>query len=154
MKTRSMMFAVLVLAVTGVAMAADPFVGTWKLNVAKSRFGGRSAPQSRTRKIEAQGNGYKSVSDIIDSDGKPVHQEMSMHCDGKEYPATDAPPDVTVATKRIDTNTIEMVIKQGGKVVQTHRNVVSRDGKTLTHTNKGTSSTGQKIDIFLIFDKQ
>ena len=56
-------FTALVLAVfaSGVLPAQrDAFVGTWRLNTAKSKFNPGPAPRSETRTTEVQGNGGKS----------------------------------------------------------------------------------------------
>jgi len=49
------------LAASGVLLAQQesPFVGTWKLNLAKSKFTGRQPPKSGTRTEVAQGDGFK-----------------------------------------------------------------------------------------------
>ena len=45
-----------VLASTAVVIAADNNVGTWKLNLAKSKYSPGPAPKSQTLKIEAWGD--------------------------------------------------------------------------------------------------
>jgi hypothetical protein len=51
------LIAVLALAVTSVAMAADPIIGTWKLNPAKSKFApnGWEAPKEQTEVYRESG---------------------------------------------------------------------------------------------------
>jgi hypothetical protein len=146
---------ILVLALSTVALAADPFVGTWKLNVAKSKS---SFPPSKstTVKIEAQDNGLKIVSDSVNAEGKPIHAETAFKYDGKDYPYTQTgvPPDVTVVAKRINANTRETTLHFGGKEVFTSHDVVSKDGKTMTRTMKGTNSQGQEYTATSVYDKQ
>ena len=56
--------AVPLLALSVFAFAADSNIGTWKLNVAKSKYSPGPAPQSQTLKIEASGtNGVKYTAD-------------------------------------------------------------------------------------------
>ncbi len=50
--------AALTLAVVASAQSKDPFVGSWRLNVAKSKYTG-PAPKSITSTYEAAGQGYK-----------------------------------------------------------------------------------------------
>ena len=52
------------------AQGNDPRVGTWKLNVAKSKYDPGPAPQSQTLKVEAVGKGEKITSEAIAADGK------------------------------------------------------------------------------------
>ena len=64
-------------------------------------------------------------------------------------------PDVdSQALKQIDRYTVEGNLMKSGKVVQTARRVVSKDGKVLTIWFKGTDAKGRKIDNMLVFDKR
>ena len=102
----------------GLLWAADPFVGTWKLNVAKSKFDPpSSALKSDLVKIAAQVNGLKYTFDRVDLEGKAIHIEYAAKFDGKDYPVTIT-GDKSVSTtslRRIDANTIESVNKINGK---------------------------------------
>ena len=59
-----------------------------------------------------------------------------------------------VAVKRIDAHTLESVMKKGGKVTTTQRNVVSADGKMRTVTTTGTDGQGQKVNNVAVLEKQ
>ena len=75
------------------AMAADPWVGTWKLNPAKSKApGGRIPHPSSTNVIEIQGETMHLVSDQTDAAGKLEHVEYTAKFDGKEYPVKSTQP--------------------------------------------------------------
>jgi len=68
------------------AFAADMSLGTWKLNLAKSKFDPANvAPKSQTVKNEAAPDGVKQVGDIVDSAGKAVKTEYTAKYDGKDY---------------------------------------------------------------------
>jgi hypothetical protein len=153
---RKVMFLLAVFGFVGLLWAADPFVGTWKLNLAKSKYDPGPPPKSTTGKIEAQDNGFKLVADSVDSQGKPGHVEYTVKYVGKDYPVTTTggPSDLTLAIKKIDANTHDVVVKQGGKEVQTYREVVSKDGKTLTRTTKGKNAKGQAFNNTVVFDRQ
>jgi hypothetical protein len=60
---------VVLLGGTALAQSSNSEVGTWKLNVAKSKFAGRPAPKSMSIKIEAAGVGIKTIVDGVDADG-------------------------------------------------------------------------------------
>ena len=80
------MTAILALALATVAMAADdPFVGTWKANIAKSSKT-TNPSQSDISKIEAIENGIKTTRDVVSADGKTSHSESVYRFDGKDYP--------------------------------------------------------------------
>ena len=65
---------VFVLALAAWAVAADPHVGTWKLNLEKCKYTPTSsAPKSETVKFEAVDNGFKVMVDGLDAGGKTGH---------------------------------------------------------------------------------
>src|SRR5438552_2745327 len=68
------------------AQASDPRVGTWKLNVAKSKYSPGPAPQSQTLKVEASGKGEKVTSEVVGADGKRNTSTYTANFDGKDYP--------------------------------------------------------------------
>jgi hypothetical protein len=145
----SMMILALVLTMAAAAMAADPFIGTWKLNVGKSNA--NPAPKSQTMKIAPQDSVFKWAFDTVEADGKSTNGEWSGKYDGKDYSLTGNADYDTAATKKIDANTLDSALKKGGKVVGTGRELVSKDGKTLTLTSKLKNAQGQSISVY---DKQ
>jgi hypothetical protein len=147
---------VLATLLSGVLLAqGDPFVGTWKLNTAKSIYSPGPGPRSLTRTFEAQGNGVKASTEGTAADGSHIAYSYTENYDGKDNPisGTGAPAD-TIALKRINPNTIEVTEKKAGKVLVTRRIVVSKDGKVLTATGKGTNANGQSASNVTVWDKQ
>src|SRR5438045_957107 len=57
--------------------AKSPFYGTWKLNVAKSKFSPGPPLKSQVAKLEAVEGGLKVVADRVDADGKTTHFEWT-----------------------------------------------------------------------------
>jgi hypothetical protein len=142
-------------AMLATAQPKDPFLGTWRLDVAKSKYSPGPAPKSITSTYEAAGQGYK-VSVKNEPASGPVQQySYSSNLDGKDTPVTGNNPNADmIAVTRIDANTLEMVNKKAGKVTTTQRNVVAADGKTRTVTTTGTDGQGQKINNVAVFQKQ
>lgn len=97
--------------------AADPVIGTWTLNVAKSTYNPGPPPKSLTVKIEAAGEGIKSTSDGVAADGSSTHSEYTANYDGKDYPLKGVEDADTVSLKRIDANTAERTDKKAGKAI-------------------------------------
>lgn len=142
-------------AMTMVVYAADMSIGTWKLNVAKSKFDPSNlAPKSQTVKNEAAGDGVKQVADIVDSSGKAVHTEYTAQYDGKDYAVKGDPNRDMVALKKIDDYNFEFTNWKGGKAMTSGKVVYSKDGKTRTITTAGTNAQGQKVSNTTVFDKQ
>src|SRR5271165_471829 len=143
MKTRTI---VLTLALCFVAVAAgfaaNPNMGTWKLNEAKSKIP-PTAGKNNSVVYEAAGDSIKVTVDG-DGDGKPTHNEWTGKFDGKDYPLTGDPNADTRSYKVIDDRTTELTNKKDGKVTLTGRIVVSADGKSRTVTVSGTDAKGKK----------
>jgi hypothetical protein len=137
----------------GVCFADDAFLGTWKLNEAKSKIGAGS-PKLNTVVYEAAGDSVKVTVDGTDGEGKPLHNEWTGKFDGKDYPVTgDASSDMR-SYKKVDDHTLAFTNKKGDKVTISGRGVVSADGKTRTVTISGTDSTGKKFTSTAVYDKQ
>ena len=144
---------VAVLVLGSIAQAADNQVGTWKLNVAKSKYSPGPPPKEGTLTVEAIPN-LKITIQGTDAEGKPVHMEFAPKYDGKDVPATGMPGADTISMKKIDDYTVEAVSKKEGKPLTTTRTVVSKDGKTRTTTQKGTNAKGEKVNNTIVYDKQ
>jgi hypothetical protein len=149
-----MMVTAVILALSTVALAADPHVGTWKANLAKSKFDPGPPLKSDTVTITAQDNGIKLVEDFVLADGKAYRIEFAAKYDGKDYPFTGYPEIDTIALSKIDANTFHYVTKKAGKEWSRIREVFSKDGKTLTLTEKEKDSKGQTFNNTTVYDKQ
>ena len=137
------------------AQSKDPFVGSWRLNVAKSTYSPGPAPKSQVSTYEAAGQGYKVSVKAETAAGGTEQWSYTSNLDGKESPITGNNPNSdTVAVKRIDAHTLESVNKKGGKVTTSQKNVVAADGKTRTVTTTGTNPQGQKISNVAVYEKQ
>jgi hypothetical protein len=152
--TKRLMAAAIVAVVGGgvmlAAQAADPLIGTWKLNPAKSK-----GAKSGSTKIEAVGEGVKFAVDFVGTDGTESHWEFTAKYDGKDNPVTgNSPYGDVVALTRVDANTTRITSKQSGKVTATSTIVVSADGKTRTTTTKGTDAKGKPVDVVSLYEKQ
>lgn len=142
------------LAISVVGMfAADNTVGTWKFNPAKSTP--TTAFKSRTDVREATPDGGVKVTRTEQSpSGDSSEANYSYKYDGKEYPAIGGQFD-TIAVKQVNANTVSWEVKKtGGQYHQTGRNVVSKDGKSITQTFKGTDADGKAVHGKNVYDKQ
>ena len=134
---------------------SDRTIGTWKVNLAKSKYDPGPPPRSETRIYEAFGkDGIKGTFNRVDAAGKPITISYAAQYDGKDYPYMGAPEIDTIVLKRLDGNTTEATLKKNGKVVQTTRSVISTDGKTRTQTVSGVDAKGQKLNNVVVFDRQ
>lgn len=135
------------------AQTPVPGLGTWKLNVAKSRYTPGPAPKSVTVTFSAAGQGVKAVIDGVAPDGSKIHWEYTASFDGKPHSVTGNGDGDMVVMRRVDPNTIETAYTLKGKPTLVNRRVASADGKTLTVTSTGTNAQGQKINNVQVFEK-
>lgn len=150
MKIRRPSVAVVVMAVAAAvfatavaAQAPKGLAGTWKLDVAKSKFSPGPAPKSMTVTYTPAGDGMKIVAEMTAADGAAQRWEMSGAYDGKDNPIKGNPNADTVSMKRIDDLQGESTFKKAGKVTATNTRTLSADGKTLTIVSKGTTADGK-----------
>jgi hypothetical protein len=132
----------------------DPIIGTWKLNLAKSKYSPGPPPKSQTVTYEAVGQGVKVTVKGTNAEGKPIEFQFTANYDGKDYPVTGNPDQDTIAWKRIDAYKVESTRKKAGKVISTATRVTSKDGKTITLTEKGVNAKGEKFSNTLVSEKQ
>src|SRR5215510_13579753 len=132
----------------------DPIIGTWKLNLAKSKYSPGPSPKSQTLTYEAVGQGIKITVKGTDAEGKPIDNQFTANFDGKDYPVTGTPDWDTIAWKRIDAYKTEISRKKAGKVLSTATRVISKDGKTMTFTEKGVNAKGEKISNTVVYERQ
>jgi hypothetical protein len=144
--------ALLAALVSAPAFAADPIVGTWKLNVAKSKFAG-AALKSGTRTYSEANGLYSLDQKFAGADGKEKSSHTTYRDGKEEKQAAGGPADTTLA-KKLDANTWDFQLMKDGKVVGKVHRVVSADGKTLTVQNSGAKLSGAEGDETLVFDKQ
>jgi hypothetical protein len=133
---------------------ADPAIGTWELNLAKSKYFPGRPPKSQTRTFEISGRGVKYVAEEIDARGNWQLIRCTANYDGKEYPIIGSGLAETISLKRVDAFTVTFTQKKAGKVVVSGRRVVSRDRKTMTVLAQGTNATGRPFSDVLVFDRK
>lgn len=138
------------------AQPKDPFLGTWVLDLSKSKFVPDNPPQKRTLSITAKDGGIRllmrtTANGGLDN-GMISESEFTAKCDGKDYEISESVLD-TVSLGKVDANTIERMGKIRGKPVETETLKLSQDGKTLTITTKG-SVAGNDYSSSQVYDKQ
>lgn len=154
MKALISVAALAAVVIAGPVFAADPVIGTWKLNVAKSKLSSAQPPAAITRVYSESKGRYALDITTTATDGKVTSSHV-VYRDGKEEKQPESGPEATViSAKKIDNNTWDFDVKTGGKITGHVHRVVSGDGKTLTVRNSGTLVGGVGGDETLVFDKQ
>jgi hypothetical protein len=140
------------LFVAGSAFAADPVIGTWTLNAAKSKFNPGPAPKAITRVYTESGGLYTLDQKTTGADGKESSVQLHYRKGKGELQEANAEIDSVIAT-RIDANTWDFKLKKGGKVIGNVHRVIQHDGKSMIVRNTGKRD-GAKYDDVLLFERQ
>jgi hypothetical protein len=150
------------------ALAADPFVGVWKINTERSSNTNPSADR-------AQANGMKLVNEAVSPNSYRITWQrpdratkMLARLDGKDYSNDSDGRDYekdsmlpagtgifTIAWQRIDERHLLLIFKKSGQEYSRRETSVSLDGKVLTFRQWGLGRTdGKPFDFTLVFDKE
>ena len=139
---------------SSVILAADAWIGSWKMDTSKSKASPGPAPKSLDVKWEATSAGTKFSSEGVNADGKATHSAYVSKFDGKDVPYEGNPDADTAAPKKVDDNTYTNTWKKGGKPTINAKVVVSADGKTMTITQTGKNSKGEAVNNAIVYTKQ
>lgn len=137
------------------AQSKDPLVGTWVLNVAKSKYTPGPAPKSATTIIETMGGGYKFTVHQVPATGPDQNWTVITNFGGAPAKITGNNPNADAATyTKVNATTYDSVQTMKGKETQRQHVVLSADGKTRTVTSTGTDGKGQKINNVAVYEKK
>jgi hypothetical protein len=157
MRNKVVMMLVAAMMLMGMVMvvraADDPISGTWKLNLAKSKFDPGPAPKSSTSIIKVENDTETFLSDGVDAAGNATHSEFTAKFGGPDVPVTGILYADTIALKRVGSKQIIGTYKKGGKVTVTVHVVVSADGKTRRVTYDGKNQNGKALHDDVVYDK-
>lgn len=155
------LLAIAVLAVATNAAAQskdDPSLGTWKLNVVKSKFTPGPPIKGDTRSYEVNDEGWLLVTtETIQPDGRRTGVRFAAKFDGKPYPQIGRfAPTVTLITyQAVDKLTLKYTQRDtSGKVLSTNTRTVSADGKTMTIEQRSTDDKGRPSVNVELFERQ
>jgi hypothetical protein len=157
----SLAAAILTFAAGGSASVAqspapgDPRVlGTWNLDVAKSKFTPGPPPTSQIRTYEPHDSGYRATIKTTYATRKPTFVEYVANYDSLEYPVAGSPDYDTIRLKKVDQSTSEATLGHAGRVFATTRRVMSEDGQTMTITFHADELQGTRIHNVMVFTRQ
>jgi hypothetical protein len=149
---------VVCLALAGSLLAqSTAFVGTWKMNLEKSKYPAGTAPKSLTRTVSANGGTVTYKFEGEGADGTAFSYGFASKYDGKdsEITGTGMPFGADhIAIKQVNSHMLSSTMKKGDKAAGTSTAMVSHDGKTLTLTSKGTDAAGKAVKTVVVYDKQ
>ena len=144
----------LLLTATTATFAANPLMGTWKLNEGKSKFAPGATKNTIVTYAPAKGNMIKCTVDGVDKDGKPIHWTWLGKFDGKAYPIKGSPAFDTLTYKPVNERTNKTTATKAGKVVMTGTITVAKNGESRVVKLTRTDANGQKFTDMTYYDKE
>ena len=137
---------------TAAGFAANPHMGTWKSNEAKSKFAPGMGKTSSVHYAEKKDQIQVTV-DGVDKDGKPTHGVWMGKTDGMIYKVKGNLTWDAMAYKAVNDHTYDITAMKGGKMSWSGRSTVSKDGKMRTLNMSGTGADGKKFKNTIVYDK-
>jgi hypothetical protein len=151
---RKAMIFLTVFALAGSLLAADPSVGTWKMNISKSTE--PDLKELTLAKRELSDGLFELVETGTQKDGKKIsgkytHPQRGGLVSSQSAPAVEG--EMTVVTI-INPANFYVTTLQKGKQVQVQHVVVNKDGKSMTISTKGIDAKGKPFEAVAVYDKQ
>jgi hypothetical protein len=133
----------------------DGFLGTWKLDPARSEFGPHHQPTAATMSwsIDADGT-YMMTAQGTNAKGEPVvERPQRMVPDGQPQPVPDF-PGLTAVSTRPDPRTVRCEVRrEDGSLVGEGVFVLSIDGRTLTAVNSGFDTQLRRFEQRTVWER-
>jgi hypothetical protein len=151
------MLLIAVLGLAGSLWAADPIIGTWKLNISKSKFSPIVLAMKNQPSPKEETEVYREVdTDLIEfSDGTPTSDKWTWSRQGGV--AKRQPPlskERSYVETLIEPGHWYVTVMENGKQIGTIHKTISKDRKTMRQTLKGVDPNGKPFEQIQVFDRQ
>jgi hypothetical protein len=155
---RKTLFLLAVFALVTSLWAADPSVGTWKLNLAKSKLppSTQAQPKEETQVVQEIEDEMQVTVTGIRTDGSPISDKHSAPKNGGmvTYQQGAPPAGVTIVYTLIAPGDSYVTVLQNGRQIAVVHAVVSKDGKTNRWTTRGIDENGKAYEGLTVWDRQ
>lgn len=151
--SRKVLIAAMTLCAWLQASSPDPILGSWKLNLSRSRFNPGPAPRSQIRTYVQTPDGIQVTIKTTDLRGRVATIEFPDRYDGKDYPMKGSAVADALSLVRINDYLAEATMKHAGRVVATAKRRITDEGKTLIISYQEPDSE-RPVDNELVYDRQ
>jgi hypothetical protein len=155
---RKLMLLVAVFGLAGSLWAADPILGTWKVNVAKSKYalGAKVTPKQQTNVVrEAVSNQIEVVVTGMRTDGSAISIKWTAPKEGGVMKFQQGGTEGTSAILTvIDPGDWCITVLQNDRQITTYHVVVGKDGKTAREVMKANDAQGKPYEQIQIYERQ
>jgi len=155
---RKIVWALLMLSSVGSLLAAEAFVGTWKLNLVQSKLvpvRPGMAPTEKAFVIQQTSERYQLIVTATLENGSPFVLRSSTPTKGGPVTYSyELAPLGSVAMKRISDRALDFISMLYGRPIQTEHFTVSGDGKTIRNDIQGINAQGRQFRGLELWDKE
>src|SRR5215472_1813051 len=144
----------LLLILLGEVCRAEPAVGIWKMNAARSTFSGDVQPKSLTVRIEPHAKGEVFTLDRVEADGRATSSSTTLYLDGKTRDFQDDECSGTQSSRRVDSQTVQILRRctSGGWTRCVRRSAAQSKDLILEITEQHPD--GRRFERHLVLEKQ
>ena len=159
---RKLLFLLAVFGLAGSLWAADPIVGTWKLNLKKSKISPNGPaiqkeqiPKEMTETYRELSNGRIELT-VKDTaiDGSSEMSVFTYPIQGGIVEVKNGDTSRSYVQTRIAPGEWYVTVLEDGKQIRTRHKKISKDGKTMRQTYRGLYYEGKPFELLQVFDKQ
>jgi hypothetical protein len=158
----SVLAVFVVLSLATVTLAADPIIGTWKLNVVQSKFSPIVLAFLKGAARKERTENYRGIEkDQIELSSNTILADGSSRAARAIWPAQgglvvehDPPVEgVSYVETVIEPGDWYLTVLQNGKQAKVIHKTVSKDGKVMTQTTTGTDPEGKPYKQMEVYDR-
>jgi len=147
--------ALVLIALSAAASAADPFVGKYRLNPAKTATTGGQTPPDMTLTISEDGSNLLISTAARSADGSPIPSDvLTVPKSGGTVKAPQGASYDSTRVSRVDASTIDLVATQNGKERTRVKFALSKDGRTLTRSFTSTNAQGRLVTGTSVLERE
>jgi hypothetical protein len=126
----------------------DLLLGTWLLDVSKSRYTPGPPPKSQTRTYEKHRLGIRATVKTVQADGRSTTVQTVYDFDNMEHPVTGSEEVDAIVMKRIDAYTAEGTLTHAGREIGSLRRLIAKDGKSMTVTLQRMAPPANNVEVY------
>ena len=144
---------VALLVLVGIAWAAGPESGIWKMNPVRSNFSGETQPRSFTLRVEPHSKGEVFTLDRVETNGRATSSSTILYFDGVARDFQQGECSGTQSSWRMDSQTVEIFRNCGaGAWTKFIRRTALKTQLVLEISEQ--RADGRRFDRRLVFEKQ
>jgi hypothetical protein len=154
---RKVLLSLAIIGLTSTVWAADPIIGTWKLNLAESKFPPTEVmPKERTEVYRELGvDQMEFTATGVEANGSPISFKATWPQQGGTVDILQGSDEKTSYIETlIEPGNWYVTVLQNGKQTGVIHKTFSEDGKRMRQTYRGTDAQGNPFERLSVYDRE